>query len=359
MKQLTKIIIAMLFSLCSPNYTQAQNALVKDILYKAMDIYDKKFNGGKFKGQILKGSINGMGVVQYSDGSFYFGDFKDDKITGYGMYVSFTGKNLPESVCVYLGDWSNGKKHGTGYCYDKDGNLAYMADFKNGKLTEKIECPSNRTFTIKELRNDTYYIGEVKDYGTLDGFGMLVLAGRLYISQFKNNTQVGVGLLIESWGDWMIFNYNNGNANFVSSSERYNQIDEARKANYKAILKEDFGDILSVLQFTAQGLLDAANNASQLGNINTYAETDTGGSRSSISSNGKCPDCQGSGKCEGAGKPSARYHCRGTKKCQYCNGDGTKYITGTKDVCDVCKGSTICKFCHGSGKCMRCGGTGK
>jgi len=49
--------------------------------------------------------MHGTGVIKYTDGSFYDGEWKDSMILGKGIF-NYTDGN------VYDGEWKESKKHG-------------------------------------------------------------------------------------------------------------------------------------------------------------------------------------------------------------------------------------------------------
>lgn len=93
--------------------------------------------GDMYTGQWVHDRKNGCGTLYWVDGSRYTGDFDNDRRQGYGTYIITTVgtiKNCPRSV-KYIGQWINGLKHGTGKCYDANGNLIYDGSFENDKPT--------------------------------------------------------------------------------------------------------------------------------------------------------------------------------------------------------------------------------
>jgi hypothetical protein len=61
-------------------------------------------------GSWFYGTMNGLGVIRYPDGSFYTGEFYADRRHGQGEedVISAAGK------LRYIGGWKNGQKHGKG-----------------------------------------------------------------------------------------------------------------------------------------------------------------------------------------------------------------------------------------------------
>lgn len=63
-------------------------------------------------------------TIEYSDGSYYIGEFKDDKFHGNGKYFFAGGDH-------YDGEWKDDEKHGKGKYYFDNGDF-YDGEWKNG-----------------------------------------------------------------------------------------------------------------------------------------------------------------------------------------------------------------------------------
>ena len=114
-------------------------------------------NGQYYIGQWKNGKKHGKGIIYYKDGTImYEGDFINDKKEGNGKFIWKNGK-------YYIGEWKNNKKNGKGKDYFSNGNILYEGDYINGKL---------------------------------DGNGKLILnIGDYYIGQFKNGKRNGKGII--------------------------------------------------------------------------------------------------------------------------------------------------------------------
>ena len=56
----------------------------------------------------VKGKATGKGKFTHIDGDTYYGEWKDDKAHGYGVYIHYkTGSK-------YEGYWENDMQHGSG-----------------------------------------------------------------------------------------------------------------------------------------------------------------------------------------------------------------------------------------------------
>ena len=72
--------------------------------------YSKQYkNGDMYKLGVSKESIKRYeyGIMNFSDGRVYEGDYKDDKKHGFGIYTWSDGRK-------YQGYWARGKQHGLG-----------------------------------------------------------------------------------------------------------------------------------------------------------------------------------------------------------------------------------------------------
>jgi hypothetical protein len=60
----------------------------------------------RYSGEWNKGTLNGLGVVEFRGGGTYAGYFRDGKMSGIGVYR--------DSEVVYEGGYEGGRKHGVG-----------------------------------------------------------------------------------------------------------------------------------------------------------------------------------------------------------------------------------------------------
>ena len=75
-----------------------------------------KYKNGKYKGQVLKGKMEGKGTFNYSDGERYEGDFRNDKKEGKGIYYFNNGNRM-------MGDYYNGKPIGKHVMLTENGDV--------------------------------------------------------------------------------------------------------------------------------------------------------------------------------------------------------------------------------------------
>ena len=71
-------------------------------------------NGKLVKSSDFKGKKHGLGTFTWKDGSYFTGDWRENKITGNGRYIMKDGR-------FYEGSWNENKMNGYGECKYKDG----------------------------------------------------------------------------------------------------------------------------------------------------------------------------------------------------------------------------------------------
>ena len=274
---------------------------------KAMEVVNEKSRKEQFKGQILKGQRNGMGVLLHpKDSSVYVGDFYRDAISGFGMFVSSAGSYVEDcdSCIVYVGNWKKGVKSGFGICYAENGDVLYKGQFEAGKPVGAYparQADALRYFSSIVYENGDAYVGELKG-GVPDGYGILAFAnGDLWMSSFKQGEQAGVGLYMLYNGEWETLNVENGKYSVISTSVNYANIDAARKASVRSSLSEAFSYFAAAAATgldVAQGVHDLKN-----GNSGSYDASVEDGYSASGYGNG------GSGSSSGSSskKSSAPY----------------------------------------------------
>lgn len=230
MKKILTIILCIF-----PTLLLGQNIDVSKYFAHTFDNSFVKSKYGKFKGQFLKGKCNGMGVLQMKDNSLYVGDFMDGEITGYGMKIATSGKqvlsNCPGAM-IYIGNWNKGQKSGIGTCYDNEGKIVYHGNFLADKPTATYPAQysqADKHVSIIELSDGGAFIGETNQ-GIPNGLGFVLMEnGDLCQSAYKNGERCGIGLYLMSDGNWETLSFENGKSYTITSSDNYNQIDSQRK----------------------------------------------------------------------------------------------------------------------------------
>eukprot|EP00347_Sterkiella_histriomuscorum_P004159 403361531 len=71
---------------------------------------------------------NGTGFIQYQNGDCFKGEFRDDKIDGFGTFF------IQATLELYIGNWINNNRQGQAYIIYKDQAKYYEGNFKNNKM---------------------------------------------------------------------------------------------------------------------------------------------------------------------------------------------------------------------------------
>ena len=189
------------------NYGTLINSFIQSLEFKieiiendSTEVYE---NGNYYVGQSLNGKKHGKGIIFNKDGNIiYDGDFVNDKKEGIGKRIYKDG--------YYIGPWLKDKRQGKGIIFYKDGSIKYEGDFAK----DKIEGNGKYVF-----ENGNYYIGQFLnnrlhgkgtlyynngnvcyegDYvnGLREGNGKLNYPnGDCYEGQFLNNKKHGKGII--------------------------------------------------------------------------------------------------------------------------------------------------------------------
>ena len=132
------------------------------------NVYNRN-NQGKIKGV----EYRQKGIVKYE------GEMIDGVYNGNGKYIYENGE-------IYIGQWSNGKRHGKGILYYDNGKIAYEGDFVNDFYDG---------YGTYYYEKGGYYEGEWKK-GKKDGKGIIFYEnGKIkYKGDFVNNFYEGYGI---------------------------------------------------------------------------------------------------------------------------------------------------------------------
>lgn len=158
--------------------------------YSEGDVYEGEWNddmmegvgtmvyadGDKFTGSFIQGNFHGVGEYFYKNGDHYKGEWKNDAFDGEGMYSDHKGSK-------YEGMWKEDKMHGRGKYLDAAGNL-YDGTFYQGKFHGAGKL---------NYVNGDYYEGEFRQ-GKRDGQGKCVDVDRnTYEGMWSDNKRNGYG----------------------------------------------------------------------------------------------------------------------------------------------------------------------
>jgi len=234
---------------------------------------NNKNKRGNFKGQVLKGKRNGMGILSMKNGCVYIGDFYRNNITGYGILFASKDKHIENcNECfIYVGNFRDGKKVGNGRCYDTNGKMMYQGMFEENKPVNDYPKYSekDREFYVLDLLNGNIFLGETES-GNANGLGiMLFNTGDLWFTNFVNGKEKGIGLHLSNEGEWETVNFNNGNYDVISSSTYYRNIDIARKE----VFRNSMAEVMETLPNVMNAAIDIAYNVRKLKNSEISSTT--------------------------------------------------------------------------------------
>jgi len=148
-------------------------------------------DGGRYRGEVVNGLLQGQGRVDYPNGSWYSGHFQDGQWNGEGEWHASNGD-------VYKGGFRNGLYDGQGSQVTSNGS--YVGEFKLGRRDGEG--------TLKE--KGMTYRGEFKA-GQYEGLGRLELEdGSQYQGQFAHGKPNGEGQRSDSSGNQFSGKFVNG-----------------------------------------------------------------------------------------------------------------------------------------------------
>ena len=161
-------------------------------------------------GQKGEGGRNGLGLFYWNCGDTYFGRYEKGDREGIGIYIARDGYTINncDNGTVYVGEWKNNKKHGTGTVYDKNGKLIYYGKFLYDKPTGKYPTQgsySAYTFEIVNYSNGCKYVGELKN-GERSGKGIFIWtaeqgSGIFWYGSWENGIRDGYGIYVYGEGN--------------------------------------------------------------------------------------------------------------------------------------------------------------
>ncbi|MEG1040857.1 MAG: C13 family peptidase [Pseudomonas sp.] len=148
-------------------------------------------DGGRFRGQVVDGLLQGEGRIDYPNGSWYAGNFQAGQWHGQGEWHGSNGE-------VYRGQFQQGLFHGQGTL--KTPGSSYTGGFKSGRRDGEG--------TLKE--SGLLYRGQFKD-DQYSGAGHLELAdGSQYQGLFARGKPNGEGIRSDASGNQFSGRFVNG-----------------------------------------------------------------------------------------------------------------------------------------------------
>lgn len=155
-------------------------------------------DGGRYRGDVVNGLLQGQGRIDYPNGSWYAGQFQDGQWHGQGEWHASNGD-------VYKGGFANGLFDGQGTLTTSGGS--YVGGFKLGRREGEG--------TLKE--KGLTYRGAFKA-DLYDGLGRLELDdGSQYQGQFSRGKPNGEGQRSDASGNQFSGNFVNGQLQGIGS----------------------------------------------------------------------------------------------------------------------------------------------
>lgn len=197
-------------------------------------------DGGRYRGELVDGLLQGQGRIDYPNGSWYAGDFDKGQWHGQGEWHGsngevyrggfnqglFEGKGLLDTQgSRYNGGFKAGRREGEGTL--KEGGLTYRGEFKADQYSGlgRLELEDGSTYQGQFAhgkpngdgqRGDAsgnQFTGHFKD-GQLEGNGTFNSAdGDVYAGGFKNNQLHGKGRYENADGDVWLGQFKEGSLN--------------------------------------------------------------------------------------------------------------------------------------------------
>lgn len=197
-------------------------------------------DGGRYRGDVINGLLQGQGRIDYPNGSWYLGQFHDGLWQGQGEWHASNGDvykggfvnglfegqgTLTSSNAVYVGGFRQGRREGEGTLKEK--GLTYRGSFKADRFEGlgRIELEDGSQYqggfaqgkpNGEGLRSDAsgnQYSGKFVD-GKLVGNGSFTSAdGDQYAGGFANNQLDGRGRYENSDGDVWVGQFKAGALN--------------------------------------------------------------------------------------------------------------------------------------------------
>ncbi|MBV4482847.1 C13 family peptidase [Pseudomonas khavaziana] len=194
-------------------------------------------DGGRYRGDVVNGLLQGQGRVDYPNGSWYAGQFDKGQWHGQGEWHGSNGEiykgefqqglfdgqgSLTTAGSSYVGGFKKGRRNGEGTL--KEGQMTYRGEFKNDQYAGlgRLELADGSQYqgqfahgkpNGEGQRNDdsgNQFSGRFVD-GQLEGNGTFNSAeGDIYVGQFKQNQLNGKGRYENADGDVWIGQFKEG-----------------------------------------------------------------------------------------------------------------------------------------------------
>ncbi|MHC8357280.1 C13 family peptidase [Pseudomonas sp. LB3P81] len=197
-------------------------------------------DGGRYRGDLVNGLLQGQGRVDYPNGSWYAGSFDKGQWHGQGEWHGSNGEvyrgnfnlglfdgqgTLTTSGSSYTGGFKAGRREGEGTL--KENGMTYRGEFKADQYSGlgRLELDDGSSYqgqfahgkpNGEGQRGDAsgnQFTGHFKD-GQLEGNGTFNSAeGDIYVGGFKNNQLHGKGRYENADGDVWLGQFKEGSLN--------------------------------------------------------------------------------------------------------------------------------------------------
>ena len=195
-------------------------------------------DGGKYLGCTdVEGRFNGKGKYLWADGSYYTGDWVNNKREGYGEFKSYDGS-------LYKGNWVDNKRDGKGKYMTTDGDIYegyYKDNMRNGDGVYSYKTGSNKSVEKGIFKNDMFFTG-TKTSNLVNGATIeseFMNGERISLSQISTDIQIessgsyfsngilksGIQKILRNDGEVIISKFDNGD-----------EIIDSQKSNVKNYL---------------------------------------------------------------------------------------------------------------------------
>jgi len=185
-------------------------------------------DGLKYVGDWKDGKEHGTGAITYPNGEKYVGDFKDGNMHGFGTFNWTNGEK-------YVGEYKDNNRSGKG-TYTYPTGEKYVGGWQDGK---------QHGFGTLTRLNGKKYVGDWKD-GNKHGTGAITYPnGEKYIGDFKDGLLHGFGEFIDFKGVKTTGYYKEGEK--ITASQYFESLEEETKPLNKSIKLEDYYLLIALI----------------------------------------------------------------------------------------------------------------
>lgn len=197
-------------------------------------------DGGRYRGDLVNGLLQGKGRIDYPNGSWYAGEFDKGQWQGQGEWHGSNGEvyrgqfnqglfdgqgALTTNASSYSGGFKAGRRYGEGTL--KENGMSYRGEFKADQYAGlgRLELEDGSSYQGQFAHgkpngegqrgdgNGNQFTGHFVD-GQLEGNGTFNSAdGDIYVGSFKNNQLHGKGRYENADGDVWLGQFKEGSLN--------------------------------------------------------------------------------------------------------------------------------------------------